>query len=67
MKINEAYEKGLSIVSVDDNKNNVYRLHRLRKKTGCNATGKVVGDKFIIVFWDRLVSENYLIKERGTV
>ena len=49
MEIKEAYESGQSIVSVECNKNNIYRLHRLRKKTGCNATSKEVGDQFEVI------------------
>lgn len=50
----DAYNNGLPGLLMDDDKNNVYRLHRFKKKYNANVTGKLVGDKYLIVFWDNL-------------
>lgn len=56
MTIKEAYNEGHTFCVVEDNKNNIFRLHRLRKKTGVNATGKLIDGKYVVVFWDRILT-----------
>ena len=56
--IDIAYENGDVGLVMDDNPNNPFRLHRFKKKYNANATGKKVGSKYKIVFWDNLKGGN---------
>lgn len=55
--ITEAYTNGQASVCLERNKNNIYRLCRFRKKFKAKATGKEIGDKFVVVFWDNLIKQ----------
>jgi len=55
-RIVNAYESNKTGVSLETSPNNPFRLHRFKKKYNVQVTGKQVGDKYVIVFWDKLIT-----------
>jgi hypothetical protein len=55
-KIVNAYESNKTGVVLETSPNNPFRLHRFKKKYNVEVTGKQVGNKYVIVFWDKLTS-----------
>lgn len=67
-KIILAYENNQVGCILDKSPNNPFRLHRFKKKYNIAVTGKEIGNKYVIVFWDRLstnintnINQNYAI------
>lgn len=53
-----AYKSGRTGLILDKNPSNPVRLHRFKTKYNVDASGKNIGDKYVIVFWN-----NYINKE----
>lgn len=50
-----AYESGKSGVVLKKNPSNPIRLHRFKQKYNIECSGKNIGDKYVIVFWDKYI------------
>tara|TARA_B100002019_G_scaffold111530_1_gene95935 strand:+ start:4777 stop:5058 length:282 start_codon:yes stop_codon:yes gene_type:complete len=67
-RIIQAYENNQTGCELDISPNNPFRLHRFKKKYNIAVTGKEIGNKYVIVFWDRLSNHiNHKQKENNAI
>lgn len=52
-----AYKSGRTGVVLDEHASNPVRLHRFKAKYNVDASGKNVGNKYVIVFWEKYINK----------